>query len=101
MTSSSWAFPSLPASIFMLAMMDWSSFKCEPRVSGACSAIGKWPSFRQLQSVDAAFTIHRSGEWRNRQTRRLQMPVFARTWGFKPPLAHTVYYQHPFSYVIF
>ena len=29
-----------------------------------------------------------SGEWRNWQTRRLQVPVSARTWGFKSPLAH-------------
>lgn len=31
--------------------------------------------------------IH-SGEWRNRQTRWLQVPVAARSWGFKSPLAH-------------
>ena len=29
-----------------------------------------------------------SGEWRNRQTRWLQVPVFERMWGFKSPLAH-------------
>src|SRR6266487_1057851 len=29
-----------------------------------------------------------SGEWRNWQTRRIQVPVSARTWGFKSPLAH-------------
>src|SRR5579885_2554086 len=29
-----------------------------------------------------------SGEWRNRQTRWLQVPVTARSWGFKSPLAH-------------
>ena len=28
------------------------------------------------------------GEWRNRQTRRIQVPVSARTWGFNSPLAH-------------
>ena len=27
-------------------------------------------------------------EWRNWQTRWLQVPVFERTWGFKSPLAH-------------
>ena len=32
-------------------------------------------------------TCH-SGEWRNWQTRRIQVPVSARTWGFKSPLAH-------------
>ena len=30
----------------------------------------------------------RSGEWRNRQTRRIQVPVSERMWGFKSPLAH-------------
>ena len=29
-----------------------------------------------------------SREWRNWQTRWLQVPVFERTWGFKSPLAH-------------
>ncbi len=29
-----------------------------------------------------------SGEWRNRQTRRIQVPVSERMWGFKSPLAH-------------
>ena len=29
------------------------------------------------------------GEWRNWQTRRIQVPVSARTWGFKSPFAHT------------
>ena len=29
-----------------------------------------------------------SGEWRNRQTRWLQVPVTERSWGFKSPLAH-------------
>ena len=32
-------------------------------------------------------TCH-SGEWRNWQTRRIQVPVSERTWGFKSPLAH-------------
>ena len=32
--------------------------------------------------------VFHSGEWRNRQTRRFQVSVFARTWGFKSPLAH-------------
>src|ERR1700730_15500786 len=27
-------------------------------------------------------------EWRNWQTRRIQVPVPARAWGFKSPLAH-------------
>src|SRR6266516_3303019 len=29
-----------------------------------------------------------AGEWRNWQTRRLQVPVSERMWGFKSPLAH-------------
>ena len=29
-----------------------------------------------------------SGEWRNWQTRRIQVPVSERMWGFKSPLAH-------------
>ena len=28
------------------------------------------------------------GEWRNWQTRRIQVPVSERTWGFNSPLAH-------------
>ena len=36
----------------------------------------------------ATVTWFHSGEWRNRQTRWLQVPVFARMWGFKSPLAH-------------
>ncbi len=32
----------------------------------------------------------RSGEWRNWQTRRIQVPVAARLWGFKSPLAHSI-----------
>jgi hypothetical protein len=31
------------------------------------------------------------GEWRNWQTRRLQVPVGLRSWGFKSPLAHAVF----------
>lgn len=31
------------------------------------------------------------GEWRNWQTRRLQVPVSLRSWGFKSPLAHDVF----------
>ena len=29
-------------------------------------------------------------EWRNWQTRRIQVPVPARAWGFKSPLAHVL-----------
>src|SRR5665811_362532 len=32
-----------------------------------------------------------SGEWRKWQTRRLQVPVSSRSWGFKSPLAHDVF----------
>src|SRR3981189_1074356 len=34
-----------------------------------------------------AWLFH-SGEWRNWQTRRIQVPVSERVWGFKSPLAH-------------
>src|SRR5207237_1036497 len=36
----------------------------------------------------AIVTLSSLGEWRNWQTRRIQVPVSARTWGFKSPLAH-------------
>ena len=35
------------------------------------------------------------GEWRNWQTRRIQVPVIARSWGFKSPLAHKVILDPP------
>lgn len=35
------------------------------------------------------------GEWRNWQTRRLQVPVSLGSWGFKSPLAHQVYSTYP------
>ena len=35
------------------------------------------------------------GEWRNWQTRRLQVPVSLGSWGFKSPLAHHVYPRYP------
>ena len=35
------------------------------------------------------------GEWRNWQTRRLQVPVSSGSWGFKSPLAHHVYPSYP------
>jgi hypothetical protein len=31
------------------------------------------------------------GEWRNRQTRTVQVRVSERTWGFNSPLAHHIY----------
>ena len=37
------------------------------------------------------------GEWRNWQTRRIQVPVSARTWGFKSPFAHNVITDRPRS----
>ncbi len=33
------------------------------------------------------------GEWRNWQTRRIQVPVGSRSWGFDSPLAHPVSYS--------
>lgn len=41
-------------------------------------------SFSVLHSAETT-----SREWRNWQTRWLQVPVPARAWGFKSPLAHT------------
>ncbi|MCU1442077.1 MAG: hypothetical protein JWQ59_227, partial [Cryobacterium sp.] len=41
-----------------------------------------------LDRLATAVAIMR--EWRNWQTRWLQVPVPARAWGFKSPLAHTV-----------
>ena len=38
-----------------------------------------------------------TGEWRNWQTRRIQVPVSARTWGFKSPFAHNVIIDRPRS----
>src|ERR1039458_1187214 len=37
-----------------------------------------------------AAIVSATGEWRNWQTRRIQVPVSARTWGFKSPLAHEI-----------
>ena len=42
---------------------------------------------RGLNGLDYRDLRH-SGEWRNRQTRRIQVPVSERMWGFKSPLAH-------------
>ena len=44
------------------------------------------PSFRN--EVPRGTLFFSSGEWRNWQTRRIQVPVIARSWGFKSPLAH-------------
>ena len=38
--------------------------------------------------VQGLLLTGRSGEWRNWQTRRIQVPVSERMWGFKSPLAH-------------
>ncbi len=56
----------------------------------ACTA-GHRPATRLLQSCAArsGAGLH-SGEWRNRQTRRLQVPVSFGMWGFKSPLAHSI-----------
>jgi hypothetical protein len=48
-------------------------------------AAGLLPSRRFRVVPDA--TSH-TREWRNRQTRRIQVPVPARAWGFNSPLAH-------------
>ena len=43
-----------------------------------------------------AFLARRSGEWRNWQTRRIQVPVGFGPWGFKSPLAHCFGGHGPF-----
>src|SRR5262245_26951644 len=49
--------------------------------------IGAYPPTAKTPRRPLA-SLNHSGEWRNWQTRRIQVPVFARTWGFKSPLAH-------------
>ena len=49
---------------------------------GACS------SGAVARGVTLIRSATHSGEWRNWQTRRLQVPVSERMWGFKSPLAH-------------
>jgi len=41
----------------------------------------------EMRRTSAAI-VSATGEWRNWQTRRIQVPVSARTWGFKSPIAH-------------
>jgi hypothetical protein len=53
----------------------------QPSWHGLLSRPGRWLSAARLSSSEL-------GEWRNWQTRRIQVPVSARTWGFKSPLAH-------------
>src|SRR5690606_29062401 len=52
------------------------------------AATGPGPAL--VDPADAALSSRPccSGEWRNWQTRWLQVPVSERTWGFKSPLAH-------------
>ncbi len=50
-------------------------------------APGKTSAQRDV-AVPWANVTRSQGEWRNRQTRRLQVPVSERMWGFKSPLAH-------------
>ena len=38
--------------------------------------------------IEAGKVADPTGEWRNWQTRRIQVPVSERMWGFKSPLAH-------------
>ncbi len=46
------------------------------------------PEPRRGPRRDDCYDSFPSGEWRNWQTRRIQVPVSARTWGFNSPLAH-------------
>jgi hypothetical protein len=64
----------------------WKGFSTRHcRVLGARKPSVRHP--RGRRGAPLCFTA--LGEWRNRQTRRIQVPVSARTWGFKSPLAHT------------
>ncbi len=45
-------------------------------------------SARRSDKVTELTAQRSSREWRNWQTRWLQVPVPARAWGFKSPLAH-------------
>lgn len=56
-----------------------------------CSSVGGHPGTGGLRCASAVRPVPLSAhlrEWRNWQTRWLQVPVFERTWGFKSPLAH-------------
>ena len=69
-----------------------------PSSVGRCyAATGSWDGTGSPESgvplplaASCAASLPRfhSGEWRNWQTRWLQVPVSVRTWGFKSPLAH-------------
>ena len=54
----------------------------QTRVCGACLP-------RMAEGPRKVLIFLSSREWRNWQTRWLQVPVFERTWGFKSPLAHS------------
>ncbi len=60
-------------------------------VLGGCGAVSRTRAAEngwwRFLARPLAFRRH-SGEWRNWQTRWLQVPVIARSWGFKSPLAH-------------
>src|SRR5437588_7155521 len=82
------------------ALAKTPSTRRSSRCSNCCSPMPRaaypWP-FRTIRG-QPVLSGGRSGEWRNWQTRRIQVPVSARTWGFKSPLAHqpttTTTYSH-------
>src|ERR1035438_1252231 len=55
-------------------------------MAGDCGAV-RDAGLLEMRRTSAAI-VSATGEWRNWQTRRIQVPVSARTWGFKSPLAH-------------
>ena len=58
---------------------------------GPVSASAGPPCVRSPERSEAGWYAaqrYHSGEWRNWQTRRIQVPVSERMWGFKSPLAH-------------
>src|SRR5665213_2675323 len=63
------------------------NFADNARADINCTGDSVQPSAQKL-SGESTNVARSRGEWRNWQTRRLQVPVFERMWGFKSPLAH-------------
>ena len=78
--------PCAPAAVRTLGWPRPRRLPAAPLLHPAGSFAGGSPPGTAL-----SFMSCRSGEWRNWQTRWLQVPVAARSWGFKSPLAHHVF----------
>src|SRR4051795_7967811 len=83
----------------MAAMRNPSISKATPRIQkpayaaaggagGGGSGSGSSTSAAYGAATPTATIPVPTGEWRNWQTRRIQVPVSERTWGFNSPLAH-------------